>query len=50
MGREGFLLANNQAELLRIGCIAYGSLIIKDQICPHGWQIFQNNGAANKKE
>ncbi len=36
-GREGFLLTNNQAELLLIG----RSLILKDNICPHSCQICQ---------
>ncbi len=44
-GREGYLLANNQAELLLIGCMA--QFDNKDEISPHGLQICQNNGTAN---
>jgi hypothetical protein len=41
-------LVNNHAELLLIG--SQCGLIIKDDISSHGWQICQNNGAANRKK
>jgi hypothetical protein len=44
-GREGYLLANNQAELLLIGCMA--QFDNKDETSPHSWQICENNGTGN---
>jgi hypothetical protein len=43
-----FLSVHNHAELLLIG--SQRGLIIKDDISSHGWQIFQNYGAANIKK
>jgi hypothetical protein len=47
-GREFFPLTNNQVQNSSWLAV-WHSLIIKDDISPHGWQIYKNNGAAYTK-